>query len=113
MNSCQAIQRNQIPTTEDGIIPDEVLIISCEEDQAVCAPLLRKGSGICIFSLHKNLNQTLVSNRKNAGGKVYSSELILSGVVTQGLEYDRLGPFVSLYSIISESPCPDIMCKNM
>lgn len=76
MNSCQAIQRNQIPTTEDGIIPDEVLIISCEEDQAVCAPLLRKGSGIYVFSLSiKTLTQllSLIAKMQEARFTVQSS----------------------------------------
>ncbi|XP_031371690.1 uncharacterized protein LOC116187196 [Punica granatum] len=61
----QVIEKNQIPTTIDGKIPDEVLIISCEEDQTDCAPLLNKGA------------------------MVGSSELILSGVVTQKLDYKR------------------------
>ncbi|PKI70532.1 hypothetical protein CRG98_009037 [Punica granatum] len=45
----QVIEKNQIPTTIDGKIPDEVLIISCEEDQTDCAPLLNKGGGIDDF----------------------------------------------------------------
>lgn len=53
----------------------------------------------CAFSsLHrKTNNRTLVYDHKNAGGRIYSTELILSGVVTQKLEYERSDPLVSLF----------------
>ncbi|TKY72027.1 PAX-interacting protein 1 [Spatholobus suberectus] len=46
-------------------IPDDLLILSCEEDYTSCVPLLAKGA------------------------MVYSSELLLNGIVTQKLEYQR------------------------
>ncbi|RDX89195.1 PAX-interacting protein 1, partial [Mucuna pruriens] len=46
-------------------IPDDLLILSCEEDYASCVPFLEKGA------------------------MVYSSELLLNGIVTQKLEYQR------------------------
>nr|KYP62833.1 PAX-interacting protein 1 [Cajanus cajan] len=46
-------------------IADDLLIISCEEDYASCVPFLEKGA------------------------TVYSSELLLNGIVTQKLEYQR------------------------
>lgn len=46
-------------------IPDDLLILSCEEDYASCVPFLEKGT------------------------MVYSSELLLNGIVTQKLEYQR------------------------
>ncbi|XP_003542910.2 uncharacterized protein [Glycine max] len=46
-------------------ISDDLLILSCEEDYASCVPFLEKGA------------------------MVYSSELLLNGIVTQKLEYQR------------------------
>ncbi|KAL2922836.1 PAX-interacting protein 1 [Bienertia sinuspersici] len=44
---------------------DELFVLSCEEDFGVCVPLLEKGIA------------------------VYSSELLLNGIITQRLEYER------------------------
>lgn len=52
-------------------INDELLVISCEEDFGVCVPLLEKGITI------------------------YSSELLLNGIITQRLEYERYRLFVA------------------
>ncbi|KAG0482889.1 hypothetical protein HPP92_010973 [Vanilla planifolia] len=46
-------------------LPDDLLILSCEEDLSVCIPLLGKG------------------------GAAFSSELLLNGIVVQKLEYAR------------------------
>ncbi|CAL9158462.1 uncharacterized protein LOC135585980 isoform X1 [Musa acuminata AAA Group] len=46
-------------------VPDDLLVISCEEDYNICIPLLEKGAGI------------------------FSSELLLNGIVIQKLEYER------------------------
>ncbi|XP_047158124.1 uncharacterized protein LOC124828787 isoform X1 [Vigna umbellata] len=46
-------------------VPDDLLILSCEEDYAFSVPFLEKGA------------------------MVYSSELLLNGIVTQKLEYQR------------------------
>ncbi|XP_057489503.1 uncharacterized protein LOC130775414 [Actinidia eriantha] len=55
---------------KDDKILDDLLVISCEEDYALCVPFLEKGA---------------------AG---YSSELLLNGIVTQKLEYERHRLFV-------------------
>ncbi|KAF5774139.1 putative BRCT domain-containing protein [Helianthus annuus] len=49
----------------DDKVPEGLLILSCEEDYAVSLPFLEKGIAI------------------------YSSELLLNGIVTQRLEYER------------------------
>ncbi|KAL8486294.1 hypothetical protein ACS0TY_022637 [Phlomoides rotata] len=51
-------------------LPDDLLILSCEEDHETCIPFLEKG------------------------GAIYSSELLLNGIVTQKLEYERHRLFV-------------------
>ncbi|XP_065864397.1 uncharacterized protein [Euphorbia lathyris] len=58
----QAIEEVRISALK---IPDDLLILSCEEDEDICVPFLHKGAG------------------------VYSSELLLNGVVIQKLEYER------------------------
>ncbi|MCI16680.1 putative BRCT domain-containing DNA repair protein, partial [Trifolium medium] len=55
---------------KDHKIPDDLLILSCEEDYASCVPFLEKGA------------------------MVYNSELLLNGIVTQKLEYERHRLFV-------------------
>ncbi|KAL3641957.1 hypothetical protein CASFOL_012772 [Castilleja foliolosa] len=49
----------------DEKLPDDLLILSCEEDYDVCVPFLEKG------------------------GAIYSSELLLNGIVKQKLEFER------------------------
>ncbi|XP_052156199.1 uncharacterized protein LOC127773983 isoform X1 [Oryza glaberrima] len=46
-------------------VPDDLLVISCEEDYETCSPLLKRGASI------------------------FESELILNGIVIQKLEYER------------------------
>ncbi|KAG7632081.1 BRCT domain superfamily [Arabidopsis suecica] len=46
-------------------VPENLLVLSCEEDRAICIPFLERGA------------------------EVYSSELLLNGIVTQRLEYER------------------------
>lgn len=61
----QAVERVGRSTLKDDVVPDDLLILSCEEDYEVCVPFLEKGAA------------------------VYSSELLLNGIVTQKLEYER------------------------
>ncbi|CAL5183807.1 unnamed protein product [Lathyrus oleraceus] len=61
----QAVERVGRSAMKDHKIPDDLLILSCEEDYASCVPFLEKGA------------------------MVYSSELLLNGIVTQKLEYER------------------------
>ncbi|CAK7348230.1 unnamed protein product [Dovyalis caffra] len=63
----QIMEKSQI----FALIPDDLLILSCEEDHAICVPLLDKGA------------------------EVYSSELLLNGIVIQKLEYERHRLFVN------------------
>ncbi|EOA29492.1 hypothetical protein CARUB_v10012880mg [Capsella rubella] len=46
-------------------VPENLLVLSCEEDRTICIPFLERGA------------------------EVYSSELLLNGIVTQRLEYER------------------------
>ncbi|XP_026438135.1 uncharacterized protein LOC113336703 [Papaver somniferum] len=46
-------------------IPDDLLVFSCEEDHRICMPLVEKGAAI------------------------YSSEILLTGIIVQKLEYGR------------------------
>ncbi|XP_077218258.1 uncharacterized protein LOC143852645 isoform X2 [Tasmannia lanceolata] len=61
----QAIERIGRSILKDDKIPDDLLVISCEEDYTICVPLLEKGA------------------------EIYSSELLLNGIVIQKLEYKR------------------------
>jgi hypothetical protein len=46
-------------------VPDDLLVISCEDDYETCSPLLKRGAS------------------------VFESELLLNGIVIQKLEYER------------------------
>ncbi|MBA0585351.1 hypothetical protein Gorai_016131 [Gossypium raimondii] len=61
----QAIERTGKSSMKDDKIPDDLLVLSCEEDYEICVPFLEKGAA------------------------VYSSELLLNGIVTQKLDYQR------------------------
>ncbi|CAN6551452.1 unnamed protein product [Malus baccata var. baccata] len=61
----QAIERIGRSVLEADKIPDDLLVVSCEEDYEICVPLLKKGA------------------------TVYSSELLLNGIVTQKLKFER------------------------
>ncbi|XVF21880.1 hypothetical protein REPUB_Repub12eG0127400 [Reevesia pubescens] len=61
----EVVETSQKLAEKDQKIPDDLLILSCEQDLAICAPLLEKGAA------------------------VYSSELLLNGIVIQKLEYER------------------------
>lgn len=61
----QVVERIGRAAMKDDKVPSDLLVISCEEDYAVCAPLLEKGAG------------------------AYSSELLLNGIVIQKLQYER------------------------
>ncbi|XP_027360304.1 uncharacterized protein LOC113868680 isoform X2 [Abrus precatorius] len=60
-----AVERVGKSVLKNHKIPDDLLILSCEDDYASCVPFLEKGA------------------------IVYSSELLLNGIVTQKLEYHR------------------------
>lgn len=66
----QAVERLGRSALKDDKLPDDLLILSCEEDYKICEPFLEKGAA------------------------VYSSELLLNGIVTQKLEYERHRLFV-------------------
>ncbi|KAK1390514.1 BRCT domain-containing protein [Heracleum sosnowskyi] len=59
------IERIGRSAPKDEVIPSDLIVLSCEEDYADCVPFLEKGAS------------------------VYSSELLLNGIVIQKLEYER------------------------
>ncbi|CAA7047059.1 unnamed protein product [Microthlaspi erraticum] len=61
----QVVEISEILAAEDREIPDDLLILSCEDDKDFCLPLI------------------------NQGAEVYTSEFLLNGIVLQKLEYDR------------------------
>ncbi|XP_073300464.1 uncharacterized protein [Primulina huaijiensis] len=61
-----AVERLGRSALKDEKLPDDLLIISCEEDYDLCVAFLEKG------------------------GAVYSSELLLNGIVKQKLEYESV-----------------------
>ncbi|XP_026446674.1 uncharacterized protein LOC113347267 [Papaver somniferum] len=61
----QAVERLGRSAMKDDRVLDDLLVFSCEEDYEICVPLLEKGVAI------------------------YSSELLLNGIVMQKLEYER------------------------
>ncbi|GLU07461.1 hypothetical protein SLE2022_244180 [Rubroshorea leprosula] len=67
----KTIEGSQIFAVKDLIIPDDLLILSSELDEAICTPLLEKGAA------------------------VHSSDLLLNGIVLQKLEYKRHRIFTS------------------
>ncbi|CAL1397095.1 unnamed protein product [Linum trigynum] len=61
----QPIERVGRSALKDDTLIDDLLVLSCDEDYEVCIPFLERGAA------------------------VYGSELLLNGIVTRKLEYDR------------------------
>lgn len=64
-SSGQPLERVGRSIVKGKEVPDDLLVISCEEDYQTCAPLLERGAS------------------------VFSVEFLLNGIVIQKLEYDR------------------------
>nr|GMD68953.1 uncharacterized protein LOC109160507 isoform X1 [Ipomoea batatas] len=75
-----AVQGQVVAETEDITTQGEIIVVSSEEDYTTCEPLLKKGTA------------------------VYSSELLLNGIVTQRLEYDRHQLFKDFMMMTVPSP---------
>ncbi|CDY44331.1 BnaC05g30620D [Brassica napus] len=61
----QPVERVGRSVLSDEKVPENLLVLSCEEDRDISVPFLERGA------------------------EVYSSELVLNGIVTQKLEYER------------------------
>ncbi|XP_062179635.1 uncharacterized protein LOC133884294 [Phragmites australis] len=64
-SSGQPLERVGRSIMREKEVPDDLLVISCEEDYQTCAPLLERGAS------------------------AFSSELVLNGIIIQKLEYQR------------------------
>ncbi|VAH14317.1 unnamed protein product [Triticum turgidum subsp. durum] len=62
---CMPLERMGRSIRKEKEAPDDLLVISCEEDYETCAPLVEKGVD------------------------VFDAELLLNGIVTQKLDYER------------------------
>ncbi|XP_071723095.1 uncharacterized protein [Rutidosis leptorrhynchoides] len=67
----QVLEHNEMPLGNNLRILDDLLVLSCEEDRAICEPLLSKGVA------------------------VYTSELLLNGIIVQKLDLLRHRLFVT------------------
>ncbi|KAL9270881.1 PAX-interacting protein 1-like protein [Drosera capensis] len=61
----QAIEKISRSLLRDDKLLNDLLVLSCDDDYELCLPLIEKGASVC------------------------SSELLLNGIVTQKLEYER------------------------
>lgn len=86
---------NILIASRDKLIREGLLILSCEEDYTTCVPFLEKGRDRSLFCNSKWSRMTckfyemLQLSYLFAGVHVFNSELLLSGIVTQKLEYLR------------------------
>ncbi|PIN26064.1 hypothetical protein CDL12_01200 [Handroanthus impetiginosus] len=78
----QAVPSIMNSKMKDKVIPDDLLVVSCKEDYTICLPFLEKGASI------------------------YDSELLLNGIVTQQLEYER---FQLFRDFVKTSTCYSIL----
>ncbi|KAL9274915.1 PAX-interacting protein 1-like protein [Drosera capensis] len=62
----RALEKISRSLLRDDKLPDDLLVLSCDDDYELCLPLMEKGAS------------------------VYSSELLLNGIVTQKLEYESI-----------------------
>ncbi|CAH8273329.1 unnamed protein product [Arabidopsis lyrata] len=69
MTQGQVVEVREIIAAKDRNFPDDLMILSCEEDRDFCLPFI------------------------NQGAVIFTSELLLNGIVIQKLEYARHGLF--------------------
>ncbi|KAF8116463.1 hypothetical protein N665_0017s0023 [Sinapis alba] len=65
----QVVEISEIIAAADREIPDDLLILSCEDDRKLCLPFIDQGA------------------------EIYTAELLLNGIVIQKLDYARHGLF--------------------
>lgn len=92
-------------SAKDQKIKDDLLILSCEEDHAICVPFLDQGIGMPSYSLFPFNNMIVILLQHccytfSVGAEAYSSELLLNGIVIQKLEFERYEPAKSLLYFI-------------
>ncbi|XP_057439001.1 uncharacterized protein LOC130730881 [Lotus japonicus] len=75
----QVLDESQICGDKNDNILDDLLILSCEDDYAICCDFLKRGTA------------------------VYSSELVLNGIVVQKLEFERHKLFMNQVRRINPS----------
>ncbi|MCD7463504.1 hypothetical protein HAX54_050744 [Datura stramonium] len=88
----KAVHGEVVDESNRKIICDDLLILSCEEDYKACIPASLKGYGF-ITSFFVDLPAIdflglMAISITIAGTLVYSSELLLNGIVIQKLEYN-------------------------
>jgi hypothetical protein len=90
------VERSQICAAKDEKILDDLLILSCDEDHAICRPFLERGIHLPsnLLFYETNTQEQLLKKKSVeppilAGVAVYSSEILLNGIVIQKLEYKR------------------------
>ena len=90
------MERSQVFPAKDEKILDDLLILSCEEDHAICRPFLQKGIHLSsIFFFYKTNTRVVVNDilyhlfLQEQQFTVRSSSL-QNGIVIQKLEYERL-----------------------
>jgi hypothetical protein len=91
----QPLERIGRSINKEKEAPDDLLVISCEEDYETCVALLEKGynhldiiSHSDSYCCHESGLRANV-NSEPTGANVYEAELVLNGIVIQKLEYDR------------------------
>jgi mediator of DNA damage checkpoint protein 1 len=89
----QPLERLGRSIMKETKVPDDLLVISCEEDYQTCAPLLEKGKSYLHCTSYtifiEQSGQPANVHGYPLGASVFSTELLLNGIIIQKLEYER------------------------
>jgi mediator of DNA damage checkpoint protein 1 len=89
----QPLERVGRSIMKETKVPDDLLVISCEEDYETCAPLLERGKSYLHCTSYtifiEQSGQPANVHGYPLGASVFSSELVLNGIIIQKLEYER------------------------
>ena len=93
-NKLQLVERLGRSFLSEDKVPENLLVLSCEEDQDISIPFLERGElhiKLCkswLYNVVHGKFRFFVSLFFSGAEEVYSSELLLNGIVTQKLEWE-------------------------
>jgi mediator of DNA damage checkpoint protein 1 len=89
----QPLERLGRSIMKETKVPDDLLVISCEEDYQTCAPLLERGKSYLHCTSYtifiEQSGQPANVHGYPLGASVFSSELVLNGIIIQMVDYER------------------------
>jgi hypothetical protein len=100
----QPLERLERSIMKETKVPDDLRVISCEEDYQTCAPLLERGKSYLHCTSYtifiEQSGQPANVHGYPLGASVFSSELVLNCIIIKKLDYERRAKFKTIQTVI-------------